>query len=173
MPDDDTIFADDEQRARVADCEICRQLRDREDDCVKARDDAQLLPPAAARLVTVPGAEMGRLEKCPLCGTYYSYSHFFDYTPCGIDEEAHLRRLPPAETLSALIADALHGELATLARRHPVHARRVLVAINRSRLDRKDPRFARLQSLCQSLRPPAVAPRRRAPARPRSGGDGR
>ena len=136
----------------AAECEICSQLRDLEDGCVKESDDALLLPPASSRLVGIPGSWMNSLEKCPLCGTYYSYFHFYEYTPCGNDEEAHLRRLPIAEALADLIAGEIYPELEDLARRGAAYATMVLVEINRSKLKRDTAEFKALQSLCKAIK---------------------
>lgn len=136
----------------AAECEICSQLRDIEDGCVKESDDALLLPPAASRLVSIPGSSMNSLEKCPLCGTYYSYYHWYEYCPSGNDEEAHLRRLPTAEALADLIAGEIYPELEDFARRGAAYATMVLVAINRSKLKRDSAEFKALQSVCKAIK---------------------
>jgi hypothetical protein len=144
------------QYGSAAECEICSQLRDLEDGCDKEYKDALLLPPASYRLISIPGpwlGWMGSLEKCPLCGTYYSYSHFYEYSPMGNDEEAHLRRLPTAEALADLIAAGIYPELEDFARRGAAHAAMVLVEINRSKLKRDTPEFKALQSLCKAMKP--------------------
>ena len=135
----------------AAECEICSQLRTCEDGCAKESSEALLLPPAASQLVTVPSPWMGSLEKCPLCGTYYWYSHFYEYSPTGNDEEAHLRRLPFAEALADLIDGALYPELEDLARRDAENAQIVLVEINRSKLKRDTAGFRSLQSVCKAM----------------------
>jgi len=139
----------------AAECEICSQLRDCEDGCDKEYKDALLLPPAAYRLVSIPGpwlGWMGSLEKCPLCGTYYSYSHFYEYSPTGNDEEEHLRRLPAAEALADLCAGEIYSELEDFARRGAAYATMVLVAINRSKLKRDTAEFRALQNLCKAIK---------------------
>jgi hypothetical protein len=136
----------------AAECEICSQLRDHEDGCVKeSDDDALLLPPAASRLVSIPNSRLNSLEKCPLCGTYYDYSHWYEYSPAGNDEEAHLRRLPVAEALADLIAGELYPELEDLARRGAAYATMVLVEINRSKLKRDTAEFKALQNFCKVI----------------------
>lgn len=137
----------------AAECEICSQLRDLEDGCDKAYKDAFLLPPAAYRLVTIPiPSWTNSLEKCPLCGTYYYYIHFYEYSPTGNDEEEHLRRMSTAEALADLCAEEVYSELEDLARRGPAYAKMVLVAINRSKLRRDTVEFKALQSLCKAIR---------------------
>ena len=135
----------------ASECEICSQLRDHEDGCVKESDDTLLLPPASSRLESIPGSCMNSLEKCPLCGTYYSYSHFYEYSPSGNDEEAHLRRLPAAEALASLIAAELYPELEDWARRGAAYAKMVLMEINRSKLKRDTVEFQALQSVCKAI----------------------
>lgn len=136
----------------AAECEICSQLRDREEGCVKESSDAPLLPPAASRLVSIPvPPSMGSLEKCPLCGTYYSYSHFFEYSPSGNDEEAQLIRLTAAEALADLIAGEIYSELENFARRGAAYAKMVLTEINRSTLKRDTAEFRALQALCKAI----------------------
>jgi hypothetical protein len=139
----------------AAECEICSQLRDHEDGCGKEYKDALLLPPASYRLVGIPGpwlGWMGSLEKCPLCGTYYNYIHFYEYSPMGNDEEEHLRRLPTAEALADLCAWEIYSELEDFARRGAAYATMVLVAINRSKLKRDTAEFKALQSLCKAIK---------------------
>ena len=138
----------------AAECEICSQLRDLEDGCDKEYKDALLLPPASYRLVSIPGpwlGWMGSLEKCPLCGTYYSYSHFYEYSPTGNDEEAHLRRLPAAEALASLIAGEVYPELEDWARRGAAYAGMVLTEINRSKLRRDTAEFQALRGVCKAM----------------------
>ena len=149
----DEVPSDNHYRyGSAAECEICSQLRDHEDGCVKESDDALLLPPASSRLVSIPGSWMNSLEKCPLCGTYYSYSHFYEYSPSGNDEEAHLRRLPAAEALADLIAGEIYPELEDLARRGAAYATMVLVEINRSKLKRDTEEFKALQCVCKAIK---------------------
>ena len=134
----------------ATECEICSQLRDCEDGCYKEYKDAFLLPPAAYRLVSIPGSNS--LEKCPLCDTYYNYIHFYEYSPMGNDEEEHLRRLPTAEALADLCAGEIYSELDDFARRGAAYATMVLVAINRSKLKRDTAEFKALQSLCKAIK---------------------
>lgn len=136
----------------AAECEICSQLRDHEDGCVKESDDALILPPAASRLVSIPNSWKNALEKCPLCGTYYDYFHWYEYSPSGNDEEAHLRRLPIAEALADLIAGEIYPELEDLARRGAAFAAMVLVEINRSKLKRDSAEFKALQNVCKAIK---------------------
>ena len=136
----------------AAECEICSQLRDCEDGCDKEYKDALLLPPAASRLVSIPESWKNSLEKCPLCGTYYHYIHFYEYSPMGNDEEEHLRRLPAAEALADLCAWEIYSELEDFARRGAAYATMVLVAINRSKLKRDTAEFKALQSLCKAIK---------------------
>jgi hypothetical protein len=138
------------QYGSAAECEICSQLRDCEDGCDKEYKDALLLPPAAYRLVGIPGPNS--LEKCPLCGTYYNYIHFYEYSPMGNDEEEHLRRLPTAEALADLCAGEIYSELEGFARRGAAYATMVLVAINRSKLKRDTAEFKALQGLCKAIK---------------------
>lgn len=131
-------------------CEICSQLRTQEGGCARASEDTPLLPPVAARLVGVdmpPWA--GALEKCPLCGTYYSYTHFYEYAPMGIEEETHLKRLSTPEAVSTLISVENYPELSALAQRSAADARLVLHEINRSKLKRASAEFQELQALCR------------------------
>lgn len=131
-------------------CEICNQLRDQEGGCARASEDAELLPPAAARLVGVDMPSWaGALEKCPLCGTYYSYIHYYEYAPAGIEEETHLQRLSTSEAVAALIGVENYPELSALAQRSAADARLVLHEINRSRLKRASAEFQALQALCR------------------------
>ncbi len=136
----------------AAECEICSQLRDCEDRCDKEYKDAFLLPPASYRLVPIGSSLMNPLMKCPLCGTYYDYIHFYEYSPMGNDEEEHLRRLPAAEALADLCAWEIYSELEDYARRGAAYATRVLVAINRSKLKRDTAEFKALQSLCKAIK---------------------
>jgi hypothetical protein len=136
----------------AAECEICSQLRDLEDRCDKEYKDALLLPPAAYRLVPIPGSRLNSLEKCPLCGTYYDYIHFYEYSPMGNDEEEHLRRLPAAEALADLAEGEIYSELEDFARRGAAYATMVLVAINRSKLKRDTVEFNALQGLCKAMK---------------------
>lgn len=138
--------------ASAADCDICSQLRNHEGGGAKERDDAWILPPAVSRLVSVPGSRMNSLEKCPLCGTYYSHYHWYEYCPSGNEEEAHLRRLTAAEALAELVAGSLYPELEDFASRDAAHATMVLAEINRSGLKRDTADFMALQSLCQRVR---------------------
>ncbi len=140
------------QYSSAAECEICSQLRDYEGGCVKEADDALILPPAAYRLVSISGSWKRSLEKCPLCGAYYEYFHWYEYSPMGNDEEAHLRRLSIVEALADLIADEIYPELESLARRSEICAQMVLVAINRSKLKRDTMEFKALQNLCKAMR---------------------
>jgi hypothetical protein len=140
------------QYRSATECEICIQLRTCEDGCAKESSDALLLPPAASRLSTVPSPWMGSPEKCPLCGTYYWYSHFYEYSPMGNDEEAHLRRLPVTEALADLIDGELYPELEDLARRGAAYAKMVLMEINRSKLKRDTVEFKSLQSVCKAMK---------------------
>jgi len=141
------------QYGSAAECEICSQLRDLEDGCDKEYKDALLLPPASYRLVSIPGSSWrNSLQKCPLCGTYYDYIHFYEYSPCGNDEEEHLRRLPASEALADLTAGAIYPELEDFARRGAAYATMVLVAINRSKLKRDSAEFKALQSLCKAIK---------------------
>lgn len=145
-------FANHGQYGSAAECPVCGQLRDCEGGCVKESDDALILPPAASRLVSIPGSWKNSLEKCPLCGAFYEYFHWYEYSPTGNDEEAHLRRLPIAEALAHLIAEEVYPELADLARRSAAHAKLVLVEINRSKLKRDTAEFKALQNICKAMR---------------------
>jgi hypothetical protein len=138
------------QYESAAECEICSQLQDCEDGCDKEYKESSLLPPAAYRLVGIPGPHA--LMKCPLCGTYYWYIHFYEYSPTGNDEEEHLRRLPVAEALADLCAEEIYSELEDFARRGAAYAKMVLVEINRSKLKRDTVQFKSLQSRCKAMR---------------------
>jgi hypothetical protein len=135
----------------AAECEICARLRDLERGSVRESDNDIVLPPAACRLASVPGAWKNSLQKCPLCGTYYEYFHWFEYSPTGNEEEARLRRLPAAEALARLIEEELYPELQNLARRHAAGAEMVLRAIERSKLKRDSEPFKALQGLCRAI----------------------
>lgn len=92
---------------------------------------------------------MGGLEKCPLCGTYYDYTHFYEYAPMGIEEETHLKRLSISEAVATLISAENYPELSALAQRSAADARLVLNEINRSKLKRASAEFQSLQALCR------------------------
>lgn len=136
----------------VKDCEICKNLADIEGGCKKESEDKELLPPIAYKLQNVPlPSWMGVLEKCPLCGTYYQYIQYYEYSPNGNEEEEHLNRLSPKDVVGNLILAELFSELNIFATTNKENAKLVLVEINQSKLNKNTKEFKELVKSCKEI----------------------
>ncbi len=92
------------KHASIATCEICRELADHESSLIKLEQEWHAIPLAGKKLQQVLGLSgEGALQKCPLCGTYYKWCWFSEYSPSGNEDETHLWRLSPAEAITTLL----------------------------------------------------------------------
>lgn len=96
----------------LSECPICSKLRDVEWSFSKWGHEEldQSMPPEAHQLVPVgptdtPEARRRHLERCPVCGTTYSFTYSSEYLVDGSEDTWELRRLSPDEARQCLDGD--------------------------------------------------------------------
>jgi len=109
-------------RTTIAECEICRSLRDVETSFSKWGWDelTRSLPIEASRLVPVEettsyDAERHHVRRCPVCGTFYQYDQSYEYLVNGSEDEEELTRLTPTQAKRFLTEEEYEAVVAWMA----------------------------------------------------------